>query len=79
MVHYMLVLYLGVKLVRPTGNQVQVSSNTATANEYDGKRMRRSIQRRTVDYNASTIQMVKVSITTTFYSSQHIFWSNITQ
>ena len=51
----------GIKLVRPTGGQVQVSANTTAANEFDGKRMRRSIQRRTVDYNASAIQMLKVS------------------
>lgn len=49
----------GVKLVRPTGTQGQISSNTAAANDYDGKRMRRSIQRRTVDYNASAIQTIK--------------------
>lgn len=47
----------GVKIYRPNVGQVQVQ-NSAT-NEYDGKRMRRSIQRRTVDYNASTIQMLK--------------------
>lgn len=49
----------GIKMARPTGGQVQVSTNTTLANEYDGKRMRRSIQRRTVDYNASAIQMIK--------------------
>lgn len=49
----------GIKIIRQLANQVQVSSNTATANEFDGKRMRRSIQRRTVDYNSSTLQTLK--------------------
>ena len=53
----------GVKVVRNLANQAPVSTNTATANEFDGKRMRRSIQRRTVDYNASTVQMIKVYFT----------------
>lgn len=57
----MFLFLIGVKLVRPTGTQGQISSNTAAANDYDGKRMRRSIQRRTVDYNASAIQTIKVS------------------
>jgi len=45
----------GVRVFRPN---TQVQTQTAPA-EYDGKRMRRSIQRRTVDYNASTIQLLK--------------------
>ena len=49
-----------MKIYRPNASQVQVQ-NAATT-EYDGKRMRRSIQRRTVDYNASAIQMLKVSL-----------------
>ncbi|XP_002159537.1 pre-mRNA 3' end processing protein WDR33 [Hydra vulgaris] len=50
----------GIKLVRPAGAQVHLSANiNSGSNEFDGKRMRRSIQRRTVDYNASTIQQIK--------------------
>jgi len=53
-------IFLGVRIYRKNANQNQSQNSAPT--EYDGKRMRRSIQRRTVDYNASTIQLLKVKI-----------------
>lgn len=38
----------------------QVSANAAPGLTYDGKRMRKAVQRRTVDYNSSVIRLLEV-------------------
>jgi polyadenylation factor subunit 2 len=45
----------------PPGAAALGSGNAADGSEYDGRRLRKSLVRKTVDYNAAVIKQIQVS------------------